>query len=166
MIRTIALALALSIGATGAYAEEGGDDDKAKAAAPDSAKVQILDPAAHNLIRLEPLMLGSETDSAHMAPKEYRLKVGQGYRLKIVASDQSEYAFVAPAFFRNIWIRKVEAGEVEIKSATLDEVEFENGGEAELFFVAIRPGTYEFGSRGLMERGVAGKIVVESGGGS
>jgi hypothetical protein len=35
-----------------------------------------------------------------------------------------------------------------------------------LFFVAIRPGTYEFGSRGLMERGVVGKIVVESGAGS
>jgi uncharacterized cupredoxin-like copper-binding protein len=109
-------------------------------------------------------MLGSENDSAHMAPREYRLKVGQGYRWKIVASDQSEYAFVAPAFFRNIWIRKVEAGEIEIKAAILDEIEFENGGEAELFFVAVRPGTYDFGSRGLMERGLVGKIVVESDG--
>jgi uncharacterized cupredoxin-like copper-binding protein len=124
----------------------------------------ILDPAAHNLVRLEPLLLGSETDTTHMAPKEYRLKVGQGYRWKIVASDQSEYAFVAPAFFRNIWIRKVEAGDVEIKAATLDEIEFESGGEAELFFVAVRPGTYDFGSRGLMERGLVGKIIVESGG--
>jgi uncharacterized cupredoxin-like copper-binding protein len=128
-----------------------------------SAKSQILDPAAHGLVRLEPLLLGSETDSAHMAPREYRLKVGQGYRWKIKASDQAEYAFTAPAFFRNIWIRKVEAGDVEIKAATLDEIEFENGGEAELFFVAIRPGTYDFGSKGLMERGVVGKIIVESG---
>jgi uncharacterized cupredoxin-like copper-binding protein len=111
-------------------------------------------------------MLGSETDSVHMAPKEYRLKVGQGYRWKILASDQSEYAFVAPAFLRNVWIRKVEVGDVEIKAATLDELEFEKGGEAELFFVAIRPGTYDFGSRGLMERGVVGKIIVESGDGS
>jgi len=164
MMRTIALALALGIATTSVHAEE--RDDTAKAAAPDAAKMQILDPAAHNLVRLEPLVLGSETDSAHMAPKEYRLKSGQGYRWKITASDQAEYAFVAPAFFRNIWIRKVEAGDVEIKAATLDEIEFEKGGEAELFFVAIRPGTYEFGSRGLMERGVAGKIVVESGAGS
>jgi uncharacterized cupredoxin-like copper-binding protein len=132
--------------------------------APEAATGMILDPAVHNLIRLEPLLLGSETDSAHMAPKEYRLKVGQGYRWKIKASDQSEYAFVAPAFFRNVWIRKVEAGDVEIKSATLDEIEFENGGEAELFFVAVRPGTYDFGSKGLMERGLVGKITVESGG--
>jgi uncharacterized cupredoxin-like copper-binding protein len=164
MIRMIALALALGIGAAVAHGEEG-NDDKAKAEAP-SAAMQILDPAAHNLVRLDTLTLGSETDSAHMAPKEYRLKSGQGYRLKIVASDQSEYALVAPALFRNIWIRKVEAGGVEIKSATLDEIEFENGGEAELFFVAIRPGTYEFGPKGLMERGVVGKFIVESAGGS
>ena len=124
-----------------------------------NALAAILDPAAHNLVRLKPLQFGSETDSAFMEPREYRLKVGQGYRLKIKASDQSEYAFVAPAFFRNIWIRKVEAGEVEIKAATLDELEFENGGEAELFFVAIRPGTYEYGSKGMMERGVVGKII-------
>ena len=97
-----------------------------------------------------------------MRPMEYRLKVGQGYRWKIIASDLTEYAFVAPEFIRNIWIRKVEVGEVEIKAVTLDELEFENGGEAELFFVAIRPGTYEFGSRGLMDRGVVGNIIVEA----
>jgi uncharacterized cupredoxin-like copper-binding protein len=118
---------------------------------------QILDPAVHNLTRLDTLELGKETDSSHMAPKEYRLKVGQGYRWKIQAAPGAEYALVAPAFFRNIWIRKVEAGEVEIKSATLDELEFENGGEAELFFVAIRPGTYDFGPKGMMERGIVGK---------
>jgi uncharacterized cupredoxin-like copper-binding protein len=123
---------------------------------------QILDPAVHALKRLEPLTFGSEQDNTHMQPTEYRLKVGHGYRWKIIATPGAEYAFVAPAFLRNVWIRKVEVGEVEIKSATLDELEFENGGEAEIFFVAIRPGTYEFGSRGLMERGVSGKIVVES----
>ncbi len=125
---------------------------------------QILDPAAHGLKRLEPLVLGTEQDNTHMAPKEYRLKVGQGYRWKVIATPGAEYAFVAPAFLRNVWLRKVEVGEVEIKSATLDELEFENGGEAEIFFVAIRPGTYEFGSRGLMQRGVKGTIIVEGGG--
>ena len=122
---------------------------------------QILDPAVHNVTRLEPLRFGSEADNSALEPKEYRLKVGQGYRLKIHATAGAEYAFIAPAFFRNIWIRKVEAGDVEIKSATLDEIEFENGGEAELFFVAIRPGTYDYGSKGMMERGVVGKIIVE-----
>ena len=115
---------------------------------------------------MKPLRFGSETDNSYLEPREYRLKVGQGYRWKIEATPGAEYAFVAPAFFRNIWIRKIEAGDVEIKSPTLDEIEFENGGEAELFFVAIRPGTYEYGSRGMMERGVVGKIIVESGDGT
>jgi uncharacterized cupredoxin-like copper-binding protein len=159
------LALALGVWATGVYAEEG-EDAKVPATEPDPGIVQIMDPAVHDLVRLEPLVLGVDDDSTKMAPMEYRLKSGQGYRWKIKASDLTEYAFIAPAFIRNIWIRKVEVGEVEIKAVTLDELEFENGGEAELFFVAIRPGTYEFGSRGLMERGVVGKIIVESASGS
>jgi uncharacterized cupredoxin-like copper-binding protein len=131
-----------------------------------SAQAQFHDPSAHGLVRLEPLRLGIDKDSSKMAPTEYRLKVGQGYRWKIIASDLTEYAFVAPEFVRNIWIRKIEVGdpEVEIKAVTFDEIEFENGGEAEVFFVAIRPGTYEFGPKGLMERGMVGKIIVESAG--
>jgi uncharacterized cupredoxin-like copper-binding protein len=163
MMKVIALALALAACATVVFAEEGEDEGSA-ATKPDLAKLQISDPAVHNLVRLEPLLLGVDNDNTKMAPMEYRLKVGQGYRWKIKASDLTEYAFVAPAFIRNIWIRKVEVGEVEIKAVTLDELEFENGGEAELFFVAIRPGTYDFGSRGLMDRRVVGKIIVEASG--
>lgn len=133
-------------------------------ATPAASADMILDPAVHGLKRLEPLVLGVDNDSSKMAPTEYRLKVGQGYRWKIKASDLTEYAFVAPAFVRNIWIRKIEVGDpaVEIKAVTFDELEFEDGGEVEVFFVAIRPGTYEFGSKGLMERGMVGKIIVES----
>lgn len=131
-----------------------------------SAQAQFHDPAVHNLERLEPLVLGVDNDSSRMAPTEYRLKVGQGYRWKIVASDLTEYAFVAPEFVRSIWIRKIEVGdpEVEIKVVTFDELEFENGGEVEVFFVPIRPGTYAFGPKGLMERGMVGKIIVKSAG--
>ncbi len=125
------------------------------------AHAQVLDPSVHGLIRLEPLVFGVDDDGTKMAPMEYRLKVGQGYRWKIKASDLTEYAFIAPEFVRDIWIRKIEVGEVEIKAVTFDELEFENGGEAEVFFVAIRPGTYEYGSKGLMERGVVGKIIIE-----
>ena len=130
------------------------------------AQAQILDPAVHGLKRLEPLVFGVGGDSSKMAPTEYRLKVGQGYRWKIKASDLTEYAFVAPEFVRNIWIRKIEVGDpaVEIKAVTFDELEFESGGEIEVFFVAVRPGTFEYGSKGLMERGMVGKIIVESAG--
>jgi hypothetical protein len=127
-----------------------------------SVEAGIIDPSVHNLVRLEPLVFGVDNVSSKMAPLEYRLKVGQGYRWKIKASDLTEYAFVAPAFVRNIWIRKIEVGEVEIKAVTFDELEFENGGEAEIFFVVVKPGTYEYGSKGMIERGAVGKIIVES----
>lgn len=126
----------------------------------------LLDPAVHKLVRLEPLILGSKDNNFHMEPREYRLKVGQGYRWKIKAETDFEYALIAPAFFRNIWIRKIEVGTAEIKTATLDEIEFEDVGEAELFFVAIRPGSYEFSLRGMEARGVKGTIIVESADGS
>jgi len=123
----------------------------------------ILDPSVHGLKRLEPLQLGVDGDSSKMEPTAYTLKSGQGYRWKIKASDLNEYALVMPEFARNIWLRKIEVGdpEVEIKVVTFDELEFENGGEVELFFVAVRPGTYQFGPRGLMERGMVGTITVE-----
>ena len=66
-----------------------------------SAQAQILDPSVHHLERLKPLILGVDKDSSRMEPMEYRLKVGQGYRWKIKASDLTEYAFVAPAFIRS-----------------------------------------------------------------
>jgi uncharacterized cupredoxin-like copper-binding protein len=127
-----------------------------------AAQAQFFDPAIHRLERLEPLVLGSEENDFYMEPKEYRLEVGQGYRWMIRAETDFEYGVVASEFFRNIWIRKVEVGDIEVKTATLDEIEFEAAGEAELFFIAIRPGTYEFGVRGMRERGMVGTIIVES----
>ena len=127
-----------------------------------SSEAQLFDPAVHKLERLEPLVLGSADNNFHIAPKEYKLKVGQGYRWKIKAATDFEYGLIAPAFFRNIWIRKVEMGPLEVKTGTLDELEFEDVGEVELFFVAIRPGTYQYSVRGAEERGMVGTIVVES----
>ena len=94
-----------------------------------AASAQIIDPAVHNLERLTPLQFGTDESPASMEPREYKLKVGKGYRLKIAASDLNEYAFVAPDFFRSIYIRKIEVGGVEIKVPALDEIEFEKGGE-------------------------------------
>lgn len=128
-----------------------------------SGQAQLFDPSVHKLERMEPLVIGTKENSFHLEPKEYRLKVGQGYRWKIKAATDFEYGLIAPAFFRNIWIRKIEMGSIEVKTATLEELEFEDEGEVELFFVAIRPGTYEFNIRGAEGRGMVGKIIVESG---
>jgi plastocyanin len=122
----------------------------------------MFDPAVHHLEDMEPLVLGSEDNNFHMEPKEYRLKVGQGYRWEIEAATDFEYSVIAPEFFRNIFIRKIEAEEIEISTPALEKISFEDVAEAELVFVAIRPGTYEFGVENMKERGMVGKIIVEA----
>lgn len=122
----------------------------------------MFDPAVHHLKDMEPLVLGSADNNFHMEPKEYRLTVGQGYRWEIVAETDFEYGVIASEFFRNIFIRKIEAEDIEISTQTLEKISFEDVGEVELTFVAIRPGTYEFGVQNMQPRGMVGKIIVEA----
>jgi len=112
-------------------------------------------------IELETLVLGTDMIGFNVSVKEYNLETGQAYRLLIKASGHKEYAMVAPDFFNNIWLRKVEAGGLEIKASALYELEFEDEGEAELFFVPIRPGTYELYAKGLQDKGTSVTINVK-----
>ncbi|RJG08681.1 copper-binding protein [Pseudomonas cavernicola] len=122
--------------------------------------------AAGDLTRLTTalpdLLLGSEaSDYYSMSQQEYQLETGKAYQLKIIASGQKEYAFQAPEFATSIFLRKVEAGGVEIKAVTLTELEFEDAGEAEIFFVPIKPGQYRFYAKGLEGKGMQGVFIVK-----
>lgn len=110
---------------------------------------------------LPDLVLGSEQSDYAMSHNEYLLETGKAYQLKIIASGQKEYAFQAPEFATAIFLRKVEAGGVEIKAITLTELEFEDAGEAELFFVPIKPGKYRFYAKGLEGKGMLGHFLVK-----
>ncbi|OEC34838.1 hypothetical protein SAMN05216600_11441 [Pseudomonas cuatrocienegasensis] len=110
---------------------------------------------------LPDLMLGNEQSDYAMSHSEYQLETGKAYQLKIIASGQKEYAFQAPEFATSIYLRKVEAGGVEIKAITLTELEFEDAGEAELFFVPIKPGKYRFYAKGLEGKGMLGHFLVK-----
>ena len=110
---------------------------------------------------LPDLVLGNEQSDYSMSQLEYQLETGQAYQLKIIASGQKEYAFQAPEFATSIFLRKVEAGGVEIKAITLTELEFEDSGEAEIFFVPIKPGKYRFYAKGLEGKGMLGYFVVK-----
>lgn len=109
---------------------------------------------------LPDLRLGNEDSDYAMSQYEYQLETGKAYQLKIIASGQKEYAVQAPEFATAIYLRKVEAGGVEIKAVTLTELEFEDAGEAEIFFVPIKPGTFRFYAKGLEHKGMLGHFVV------
>jgi uncharacterized cupredoxin-like copper-binding protein len=134
-----------------------------------AASVLALGGAAHAAggdlatqpIELEALQVGTGDNGFGMEPNEYRMQTGQSYRLTIQAVGWHECNWEAPSFFKNTWLRKIEAGNMEIKVAQLNELEMDSDGEAELFFVPIRPGTYQFGCRGLEDRGMTGSFIVE-----
>lgn len=112
-------------------------------------------------VALPDLVLGSEESDYSMSQSEYQLETGQVYQLKIIASGQKEYAFQAPEFATSIYLRKVEAGGVEIKAVTLTELEFEEAGEAEIFFLPVKPGKFRFYAKGLEGKGMLGHFVVK-----
>lgn len=109
---------------------------------------------------LPDLLMGSEESDYSLSQTEYRLETGKAYQLKIISTGRKEYAFQAPEFATSIYLRKVEAGGVEIKAVTLTELEFEDAGEAEIFFVPIKPGKYRFYNKGLEGKGMQGTFVV------
>jgi hypothetical protein len=104
--------------------------------------------------RLPDLVLGTDDTGLDISQKEYVVETGKSYRLKIISSGKHEYALVAPELFDNIWLRKVEAGDVEIKANRIFELEFEKKAQAEIFFVPIRPGNYRMHAKGLEAKGV------------
>ena len=99
-------------------------------------------------------------DGFGISQVEYQMETGKAYKLKIKSTGIEECAFRADDFFRNVWLRKVEAGGIEIKAAQINELEFETEGEAEIFFVPIKPGRYPYGCEGLEDRGLSGTFIV------
>lgn len=111
--------------------------------------------------KLPDLVLGTEDNRYQLSHKDYQLETGKSYKLKIVSSGQTEYAFQSPEFFSSIFLRKVEAGDMEIKALSLTELEFEQEGEAEIYFVPIKPGSFEFYAEGLEAKGMEGTFTVK-----
>jgi hypothetical protein len=122
--------------------------------------------AAEGYLALKPeklpdLVLGLGETGYGVSQKDYALTTGKAYRLKIKSTGQKECAWEAPTFANYIWLRKVEVGHVEVKASHVYEIEMEREGEAEIFFVPIRPGEYAWACRGLEGKGMAGKFIVK-----
>jgi len=112
-------------------------------------------------IKLPDLVMGNNESDYSMSQKAYNLETGKAYKLAVISSGQKEYAMQAPEFFASIYLRKVEAGGMEIKAVSLTELEFEDTGEAEIYFVPVKPGKFEFVMDGLEGKGMVGVFNVK-----
>lgn len=111
--------------------------------------------------KLPVLELGLGNAGFGVSQKDYNLQTGKGYVLKIKSTGAKECAWSAPDFSNFIWLRKIEISKVEIKASHVYEIEMEREGEAELFFVPIRPGEYAWSCKGLADKGMAGRFIVK-----
>jgi hypothetical protein len=111
--------------------------------------------------RLPDMVLGLGEAGFGISQKDFTLSTGKAYRLKIKSTGAKECAWQAPQFTNFIWLRKVEVNKVEIKASHVYEIEMEREGEAEIFFVPIRPGEYAWGCKGLESKGMAGRFIVK-----
>ena len=63
---------------------------------------------------------------------------------------------------RNSWVEQVSIEDKEVKPlGGLYAVEFDDEGEIDIYFVPIRPGTYEYYIETMREDGMLGTFVVK-----
>ncbi|MAY33645.1 MAG: hypothetical protein CMM86_13680 [Rhodovulum sp.] len=108
--------------------------------------------SASNKADLEPIQL-SAGEPLTSAP--WVLKSGTYYEFEIQGDGSAELALVGPEFFRAIWIDEIVVEGLEIRPLGLDSIEFDEAGEMEIGFLAIKPGSYYLkipGSTGETQR--------------
>lgn len=110
--------------------------------------------SAKNRETLAPLTLAS---GKPVAEAPYILKSGMYYKMKIIADGSAELALSGGEFFRAIWINEIVINKIEVRPMAVHSLEFDDEGEAEISFIAIKPGTYELkipGSSGDTQKAV------------
>ena len=109
--------------------------------------------------RLEPLILSGKDLS--ISQSEYLLETGKYYKLSINSDGYEEFMFQSPDLFRNAWINQIIINEIEIHGSYPYGIEFDDEGIADIWFVPIRPGKFQFGIKGFEKKGMIGYFIVE-----
>ncbi|WP_171212589.1 hypothetical protein [Ruegeria sp. HKCCA5426] len=108
--------------------------------------------SAKNKEDLPPVILSA---GEPLADAPWELKSGTYYEFEIQGDGSQELAIVGPEFFRAIWVDEIVVEGLEIRPLGVDSIEFDEAGEMEIGFVAIKPGSYYLkvpGSTGETQR--------------
>ncbi|WP_238364915.1 hypothetical protein [Mesobacterium pallidum] len=143
-MKPIALITALALAATPLLADDHDDDS------PRFGLAGVL--SSGNKQDLPPIILSA---GMPLSDAPWVLQSGTYYEVEIQGDGSQELALVGPEFFRAIWIDEIVVEGLEIRPLGLDSVEFDEAGEMEIGFVAIKPGQYYMkvpGSTGETQR--------------
>jgi hypothetical protein len=117
---------------------------------------------AKKVYRLEPLVLGDgEENDFAVSRKEVKLETGKYYVLPVTAKGYKEYRLEAHEFFQNIWVSQVVINDLEVHTTKIHAMEFDDQGTMELWFIAIKPGSYKWAIEDFEEKGMTGTFIVE-----
>jgi len=128
----------------------------ALAAAPEAA-------AQGNLTRRAERLAELKIDAATgFSIKSYRLETGKYYRLRVISDGRDEYSFRFPQLSRNAWFDQIVIEDKEVKPyGGIYSLEFDDEGAIDVYFIPIRPGTYEFFVENYRESGMLGVFEIE-----
>lgn len=108
--------------------------------------------SAKNKQDLPPVILSA---GMPLADAPWVLQSGTYYEFEIQGDGSQELALIGPEFFRAIWIDEIVVEGLEIRPLGLDSIEFDEAGEMEIGFIAVKPGSYYMkvpGSTGETQR--------------
>lgn len=112
---------------------------------------------------LPEIVLGDTNGNDFVVPvKDIEMESGKSYRLDVTSNGGKEYKFMAPEFFRMIWMNQIVVNHLEIHPyGPPHHIEFDDAGTISLEFVTIRPGKYDWWIEGLEEKGMKGTLTVK-----
>ena len=94
--------------------------------------------------------------------KSYQLETGKYYRLRVISDGRDEYSFRFPELSRNAWFDQIVIEDKEVKPyGGIYSLEFDDEGAIDVYFIPIRPGTYEFFVENYRESGMLGRFEIK-----
>lgn len=147
MLKSRILSTVLCLALPAAGFADSDDDDQGKA---DLGLAGLL--SASNKEDLPPVTLSA---GMPLADAPWALKSGTYYEFEIQGDGSQELALTGSEFFRAVWIDEIVVEGLEIRPLGLDSIEFDEAGEMEIGFIALKPGNYHLkvpGSTGDTQR--------------
>ena len=93
--------------------------------------------------------------------KSYRLETGKYYRLRVISDGRDEYSFRFPQLSRNAWFDQIVIEDREVKPyGGVYSLEFDDEGAIDVYFIPIRPGSYEFFVENYRDSGMLGSFEI------
>jgi uncharacterized cupredoxin-like copper-binding protein len=148
------LALLIAVILTGCSSDSGSSSTR-----PSMDAAAIVDSANWSNAETQNIVLSDYS----FTPNNPVFRRDQAYRLHLENKSTHTHTFGSDTFFQAIAVQDVQVGGANVSPEGLKNIELEAGQAADISFVAVNPGTYEFYCDVFLHdtMGMDGKIVIQ-----